>query len=148
MAVDSLQKRWGLLSDGPPLPNGVLDVSDRLLLVDLFGIEAEFAPPVPSVAGGGRAKKQPRRAIGDIVINFDLGSLFLKATVSSPVRKPIKQEEKLSPEIPVPHPQGTLGAVFFLLEIMGGMRISAEIDNSVSDKAIEEELIQVILLTS
>jgi hypothetical protein len=49
--------------------------------------------------------------------------------------------------MPVP-PRGVLGEINMRLELMGGMKLGMLVDNSQSERAIEEELIQVILLTS
>jgi len=38
MALDTQQKRWGMISDGPPIPTGSFDRMDRLLFIDCFGV--------------------------------------------------------------------------------------------------------------
>lgn len=45
MAIDTQVKRFGVLSDGPPQPDGTIEQADRQLLVDLFGVADGGAPP-------------------------------------------------------------------------------------------------------
>lgn len=69
MAIDTQQKRWGTLSDGPPLPSGSLDKLDRYLLVDLFGVagflslQESVAGSLPAMAGALTRKLTAKRSV-------------------------------------------------------------------------------------